>query len=263
MAGAFNGEVRLRIGIVIGLAAVLAAVAGLPTAGQPNKAPARARNSIGMEFVRIGPGSFQMGSERGDDDERPVHQVTLSKAFELQTTEVTQAQWEAVMGTNPSGFKGPDRPVEQVSWNDVQAFLAKLNAKENTNRYRLPTEAEWEYACRAGGLEPDAAPDLNAVAWSAANSANATQPVGRKKPNAWGLYDMRGNVWEWVQDWIGPYAPGAETDPQGARGGSKYRGMRGGSWRLDVLTRFRCAYRGGAEPNHRSNSIGFRCARGL
>ncbi len=216
-----------------------------------------------MEFVRIEPGTFQMGSASGDDDEKPVHKVTLSKGFDLQTTEVTQAQWEAVMGKNPSSFKGPDRPVEQVSWNDVQAFLAKLNAKENTTRYRLPTEAEWEYACRAGGLEPDAAPDLDAVAWREANSSKRTQPVGRKKPNPWGLYDMRGNVWEWVQDWIGPYAPGAQTDPQGPPSGGQYRGMRGGSWKLDFATRFRAAFRGGAEPGHRSDSIGFRCVRGL
>lgn len=216
-----------------------------------------------MEFVRIEAASFQMGSETGDEDEKPVHQVILSKGFELQTTEVTQAQWEAVMGSNPSGFKGADRPVEQVSWNEVQTFLTRLNAKENTTRYRLPTEAEWECACKAGGEEPDAAIDLNAAAWNAANSANATQPVGRKAPNAWGLYDMRGNVWEWVQDWIGPYPPGAQTDPQGAPAGARYRGMRGGSWRLDVAARFRCAYRGGAAPNHGSNGIGFRCARGL
>lgn len=257
----------MRRGIVIGLAMVLAALAELSSVGQPGKTAAKAvansRNSVGMEFVRIEPGTFQMGSEAGDADEKPVHQVTLSKGFELQTTEVTQAQWEAVMGSNPSTFKGANLPVEQVSWEDAQAFLKRLNAREKTARYRLPTEAEWEYACRAGGREPDKAPDLDAVAWSARNSGKRTRPVGSRAPNAWGLYDMRGNVWEWVQDWIGPYAPGAQIDPQGARAGAKYRGMRGGSWRLDVLTRFRCAYRGGAEPNHRSSAIGFRCARSL
>ena len=106
--------------------------------------------------------------------------------------------------------------MEQVSWDDVQVFLKKLNAKENSTRYRLPSEAEWEYACRAGGREPDVAPNLDEVAWRAGNSSGTTHPVGQKKPNAWGLYDMSGNVWEWVQDWIGPYSPASQTDPQGA-----------------------------------------------
>jgi formylglycine-generating enzyme required for sulfatase activity len=106
-----------------------------------------------MKFVTIGPGTFRMGSDSGEADEKPVHEVTLSQGFYLQTTEVTQAQWQAVMGNNPSFFKGPDRPVENVSWDDVQEFLGKLNAREKDTRYRLPTEAEWEYACRAAGRQ--------------------------------------------------------------------------------------------------------------
>lgn len=256
----------MRTRNIIVVAAALAALGSTPCMGQRNetaRTPRKAsRNSIGMEFVRIEPGSFNMGSDAGDTDEKPVHQVTLTKGFELQTTEVTQAQWQAVMGNNPSAFKGQNLPVEQVSWTEVQVFLKKLNAKENSTRYRLPTEAEWEYACRAGGREPDVAPNLDAVAWRAGNSSGTTHPVGLKKPNAWGLYDMRGNVWEWVQDWIGTYPAAAQVDPQGA-GSATYRGMRGGSWRLDILTRFRCAYRGGSKPDHRGNSIGFRCARSL
>lgn len=257
----------MRTREIIVVAAAFAALAGLPAVGQRSEKAAEkreaSRNSIGMEFVRIQPGSFKMGSAAGDDDEKPVHQVTLTKGFELQTTEVTQAQWQAVMGKNPSTFKGSDLPVEQVSWDDVQVFLKKLNAKESSTRYRLPTEAEWEYACRTGGREPDVAPNLDEVAWRAGNSSGTTHPVGQKKPNAWGLYDMRGNVWEWVQDWIGPYSPASQTDPQGAGGGATYRGMRGGSWMLDFVTRFRCAFRGGAKPDHRGDSIGFRCARSL
>jgi len=132
---------------------------------KPESPPREFTNSVGMKFVWIEPGSFQMGSQHGDADERPVHEVTLTKGFYLQATEVTQDQWVAVMGSNPSYFKGPDRPVEQVNWNDVQEFLQRLNEKEKDSRYRLPTEAEWEYACRAGSQEPDVAANLDEVAW--------------------------------------------------------------------------------------------------
>jgi formylglycine-generating enzyme required for sulfatase activity len=223
-------------------------------------APRESTNSVGMKFVRIDPGSFKMGSDSGDPDETPVHAVTLSKGFYLQTTEVTQAQWEAVMGSNPSKFKGPDLPVENVLWDEVLTFLGKLNAKEKDARYRLPTEAEWEYACRAGGQEPDVAPNLGAVAWTDVNSAGKTHPVAQKKPNAWGLYDMRGNVWEIVQDWYGPYSAERSVDPQGPRTGG-YRVIRGGSWDLVKPNGFRCADRAGARPDYRYLSSGFRCVR--
>ncbi len=170
----------------------------------------------GSKFAQICPSTFMMGSPKSesgrDSNEGPQHQVTISKAFELQTTEVTQSQWQAVMGSTPSDFKGPDLPVEQVSWDDAQAFISKLNALGDGYRYRLPTEAEWEYAARAGTTGPYAG-DLDAMAWYSQNSGNKTHPVGTKAPNAWGLYDMHGNVWEWTQDWDGAYSSSAVTDP--------------------------------------------------
>jgi formylglycine-generating enzyme required for sulfatase activity len=179
----------------------------------------------------------------------------VSKGFYLQATEVTQRQWEAVMGTNPSHFKGPDRPVESVSWEDAQEFLKKLNAKEKDSRYRLPTEAEWECACRAGGQEDEPAANLNEL---------VPQPVGQKQPNAWGLFDMRGNVWEWVEDWYdsGTYARGQRLDPVGP-GSGVYRVLRGGSWDRDGCSgSFRCPGRYDYWPTYRlSDSRGFRCAR--
>ena len=224
----------------------------------PQAQPREFANSVGMRFVRIDPGSFKMGAE---GIYGPVHDVTLSKGFYLQTTEVTEAQWQAVMGTNPSEFKGPDRPVEQVSWEDVQAFLRRLNAREKDTRYRLPAEAEWEYACRAGGQEPDEAPNLGDVAWWGPNSQGATHPVGQKKPNAWGLFDMRGNVWEWVQDWYArPYPADAQVDPQGPPSGEN-RVVRAGSWFQNDAAALRCACRRSYAPDYGSNDAGFRCAR--
>ena len=173
---------------------------------QQPAAPKTVRNSIGMEFVLIPAGTFQMGSNDGDSDEKPVHTVRLSRPFYLGKYEVTQAQWEAVMGNNPSQFKGDsNRPVEQVSWDDVQEFIRRLNTKESGARYRLPTEAEWEYAARAGSTTAysfgDGVGQLGQYAWYDGNAGNTTHPVGQLQPNAWGLYDMHGNVWEWVQDW--------------------------------------------------------------
>jgi formylglycine-generating enzyme required for sulfatase activity len=219
-----------------------------------------------MKFVWIEPGSFRMGSDDKDvedADQKPAHMVTLSKGFYLQTTEVTQRQWLAVMGTNPSFFEGLDRPMEMVSWGDAKEFLKKLNAKEKESRYRLPTEAEWECACRAGGQEPDEAANLDEVAWWGMNSSNETHPVGQKQPNAWGLFDMRGNVLEWVEDWYdsGTYARGQRLDPAGPGSGSS-RVVRGGSWDFFNSDYFRCAYRYYREPGYRSiYGFGFRCAR--
>lgn len=196
--------------------------------------PSTYKNSIGIEFVLIPAGTFEMGSLDGDSDERPLHTVTLSKPFYLGKYEVTQAQWQAVMGDNPSLFQGdPNRPVEQVWFNDVQDFISKLNAKEGGARYRLPTEAEWEYAARAGTTTAysfgDDASQLGQYAWYKDNSNGQTHAVGQKKPNPWGLFDMHGNVWEWVQDWYKRYSPEAVTDPQGAEAGT-HRGRRGGAW---------------------------------
>jgi len=234
-------------------------------------------NSIGMKFVRIAPGTFLMGSDSGDEkNTKPVHEVTLTEGFYMQVTEVTQKQWQAFMGDNPSAFKGPDLPVEQVSWEDAQEFLKKLNATEKGANYRLPSEAEWEYAARAG--QTGELPDLEAVAWSTTNSGKQTHPVGQKEANEWGLYDMLGNVWEWCADWYDYdyYKKSPSVDPSGPSSG-KNRVERGGSWEVYVAMVERdlgggvsftfnksvihVAVRGGARPTHRSKMTGFRCVR--
>ena len=151
-------------------------------------------------------GSLDSEEDRWDN-EGPVYGVTISEGFWLGKYEVTQEEWEAVMGSNLSNYKGDDRPVENVSWEDVQKFITKLNEAEGSAVYRLPTEAEWEYACRAGSTTPwsfgDDGGKLGEYSWYSNNNSSSTRAVGRKKPNAWGLYDMHGNVWEWVQDWYG------------------------------------------------------------
>jgi formylglycine-generating enzyme required for sulfatase activity len=227
-------------------------------------------NSLGMKFVLIPAGTFQMGSPESEpdrfDNERQ-HQVTISRPFYLQTTPVTQGQWIKVMGNNPSYFRecGEDCPVEQVSWDDAQDFLIKLNQMEKTDNYRLPTEAEWEYACRAGSTNKwcfgDDEVKLGEYAWYDKNSADETHPVGQKKPNAWGLYDMHGNVYEWCQDWYGEYPAGPVTDPRGPSS-REGRVLRGGSWYyLARLTR--SAGRAHSYPGFRLNHIGFRVAWAL
>jgi len=239
----------------------------------------------GMVFVTIPAGTFQMGSpgsESGrDSDEGPQHQVTLS-SYAMMTTEVTQAQWQAMMGSNPSYFKGDDRPVEQVSWNVVQDFITKLNQRDPGKGYRLPTEAEWEFACRAGSTGRwcfgDDEAQLDDYAWTYTNSGDRpltedwdvnqlspnncrTHPVGQKRANAWGMYDLHGNVWEWCQDWYGNYSRGAVTDPTGAASGS-LRVRRGGCWEY-TAGYCRSAFRGYVGPSNRNNNLGFRVARTL
>jgi formylglycine-generating enzyme required for sulfatase activity len=190
-----------------------------------------AEQPLNMEFVKIAPGEFMMGCSVGDidcnDDERPVHRVQITKPFEIGKYEVTQSQWQAVMGSNPSTIKGDDRPVETISRTEAQDFLTKLNARNDGYRYRLPTEAEWEYAARAGSTAPYAG-RLDDVAWYAGNSNDETHPVGKKKPNAWGLYDMEGNVREWVEDWYASdyYSRSPVVDPTGPAAGE--RGFPGG-----------------------------------
>ncbi|MDA3790869.1 MAG: formylglycine-generating enzyme family protein [Desulfobacula sp.] len=223
------------------------------------------KNSIGMEFKLINPGSFMMGSPRNEanrDDDEVQHKVTLTKSFYMQTTEVTQAQWYSVMGSNPSRFSncGGDCPVEEVSWDDVQQFIINLNEKENTQKYRLPTEAEWEYASRAGastaycyGDSPD---QLVYYGWFGKNSGGKTHPVAQKKVNKWGLYDMHGNVYEWCLDWNGNYPPGAEIDPKGPSSEGT-RVSRGGSWSSNARS-CRSADRYGLTPDYRNYRLGFR-----
>lgn len=195
----------------------------------------------------------------GSSDEN-LHTVTLTKPFEMMTTPVTQALWKIVMGNNPSGFQGADRPVENVSWDDAQIFISKLNAMLGVTCFRLPTEAEWEYACRAGTTSATYG-NLDDVAWYENNSGKETHPVGQKQPNAWGLYDMLGNVWEWCQDWYGGYPDGDVIDPVGPSSGS-YRVSRGGSWFTDAR-RVRAAYRNYVAPGDRVDYLGFRLARSL
>jgi formylglycine-generating enzyme required for sulfatase activity len=221
-------------------------------------------NSIGMELVQIPAGIFLMGSPDSDmeanDNEKPAHRVTISQSFYLGKYPVTQAQWEAVMGINPSRFRGhPNRPVEYVSWHDVHAFLRKLNEQEGGGDYRLPTEAQWEYACRAGVETPRYYSDVDAIAWYGANSNRETHEVGQKRPNAWGLYDMLGNVWEWCQDAGLTYIMDAAVDPMGPIGAGAASVLRGGSWG-GPAQRVRAAYREAYPLGALSGDLGFRCA---
>jgi len=250
------------LGILVGLVAVTGLVAYGQEQARQEAAQQEQKQSgpVGMKFVLIPAGSFQMGQDSGDSDENPVHRVTISRAFQMQTTDVTQGQWKAVMGNNPSEFQhGDDYPVEQVSWNDVQEFLKKLNALDPGKNYRLPTEAEWEYACRAG-TSGERYGDLDAIAWYSGNSSSKTHPVGKKQPNAWGLYDMLGNVWEWCADWFDDnyYANSPATDPRGPLSG-QYRVLRGGSW-VGNDSYVRSADRNWDSPAVRY-SDGFRCSR--
>ncbi|MEZ5336463.1 MAG: formylglycine-generating enzyme family protein [Methanolobus sp.] len=253
-------------------------------------------NSMGIQFIRIPAGEFMMGPNRHDSD-IPPHKVKISKQFYLGKYPVTQKEWLSLMDSNPSRFIGDNNPVENVTWHEVQEFISKLNTKEGTEKYRLPSESEWEYACRAGtttqfsfGGDPS---KLGEYAWyngyntyeeSTANLEEvyekcSTHPVGMKKPNPWGLYDMHGNVWEWLQDtWHANYINSPrdgsawekkmEDEPEQKNetpsddqevDRSFFRAIRGGGW-----SRFsRCwssSNRGLSSPTHRSNGIGFRLA---
>ena len=238
------------------------APAGTPRVESAAPQAGESRVFDGIEFVWIPAGEFRMGStgSEADDDEQPLTRVRISRGFYLGKYEVTQGQWEAVMGSNPSAFDecGPTCPVEQVSWDDVQEFIRKLNAVVGEQRYRLPTEAEWEYAARAG-TSGDRYGNLDLIAWYVGNSGFRTHPVGQKAPNAWGLHDMLGNVYEWVGDWYGDYPGGSVTDPQGPTSGSG-RVVRGGSWIYDARY-CRASFRSTVSPGDRFNFLGFRLLR--
>ncbi|MCR5037404.1 MAG: formylglycine-generating enzyme family protein [Bacteroidales bacterium] len=216
---------------------------------------------VTFEMVAVKGGTFTMGSNDyyADYDEKPAHSVTLSDYY-IGKFEVTQELWQAVMGNNPSRFKGNNRPVEKVSWDDVQEFITKLNQKTGAS-FRLPTEAEWEYAARGGnksnGYIYSGSNNINNVAWySNTTGQEGTRPVGTKSPNELGIYDMTGSIWEWCQDWHGNYISGSQTNPTGPSNGS-VRVLRGGSWDngagdCRVLNR---TYSG---PGYRQSTFGFR-----
>lgn len=220
-------------------------------------------NGIKYNMVWVDGGTFRMGatSEQGSEisDEKPVHSVTLS-GYYIGKTEVTQALWQAVMGSNPSYFEGDDLPVEQVSWDDCQEFIRKLNSLTGQN-FRLPTEAEWEFACRGGnnsrGYKYSGSNYIDNVAWYDGNSGDKTHPVATKSPNELGIYDMSGNVWEWCADWYGDYSSGRQTNPKGPYGGSS-RVSRGGGWFYSARD-CRSSYRFNS-PTFRFNLLGLRLA---
>ena len=241
------------------------------------QAPKEITNSIGMKLVLVPKGTFMMGSpeseEGRDKNDETQHEVTISKDYYLGVYEVTQAQYEKVMGKNPSHFQGAivgnenaDLPVENVSWDDAVEFYKKLSELPDEKKagrvYRLPTEAEWEYGCRAGSKTAYTFDDeeglLPEYGWFRRNSSQRTHTVGLLEPNAWGLYDMHGNVVEWCSDWYGEYPKGAVSDPTGPRKGGN-RVARGGSWYFDAAV-CRSSIRYLGSPSDRFSRYGFRVA---
>ena len=273
--GSFVESVKVnpwqQLGLPVGLVLIVALlISQISLQSESGKAPPVVQNeitnSIGMTLVEIEPGRFTMGGEdSGVSSEVPVRQVKVAP-FYMGKYEVTQAQWLAVMGKNPSEYKDPRRPVDQVTWIEVQEFIQRLNQMEKTDKYRLPSEAEWEYAARAGQDGPygfDGGEDsLAKYAWYGHEGNVGTRPVGQRRANAWGLYDMHGNVWEWVEDcWHDDYTD-APTDskPWLAKGDCATRVLKGGGWNSDafyVRSRVRGSY--GYDLNDVGN--GFRLAK--
>ena len=265
--------VRLSLPVLAGFLAPLLLHAGSEGPFKDSPAPLRDKYTIEdlkLDLLWVQPGTFVMGSAPEEPErnqaEGPQTTVTLTKGFWLGKTEVTQAQYQAFTGKNPSTLTsaGPDAPVERVSWIDAMEFCRKLNERERAAHrlpagyiFSLPTEAQWEYAGRAGTTaaysgEPDK------MMWHVLNSGGTTHPVAQKKPNAWGFFDMPGNVLEWCYDWYGPYPGGAVTDPTGPRHGY-YRMARGGSWKMDMRVG-RSASRSGGSAGRLDFTIGFRLA---
>ncbi len=291
---------RSRVGLLLALTLFLTARPLLgqePEKPKPSVPPAPAQTlekaislEIGpgqrVEMVLIEAGTFTMGATESDArrsfadyqaywknlrnstepqlewflNQTPQHRVTITKPFYMGRYEVTQAQWESVMGENPSYYTGDSLPVEQVSWKKCVDFCRRLNAQSNDGwEYRLPTEAEWEYACRAGSTGDFASGDLDEIGWYTENAKNRIQPVGQKKSNAWGLYDMHGNVSEWCSDWFGEYSSHDETDPTGPASGST-RVFRGGTYD-GHSAQCRSAGRTSEVPGYRVGNLGFRLVR--
>ena len=221
------------------------------------------KDGITIDMVKVEAGIFMMGAtsemQNPEDDEKPVHKVTLTHDYYMGKYEVTQALWKTVMGSNPSKFKGDNLPVENVSWNDSQEFISKLNSMTG-RKFRLPTEAEWEYAARGGkksrGYQYSGSSNISDVAWGPNNSDKKTHSVGKKQSNELGLYDMTGNVSEWCQDWYGSYVRSSQINPIGAVSGS-YRVNRGGSW-FDFAGDNHSSYRYNSMPGYRYYYLGLR-----
>jgi len=222
---------------------------------------------IRMRMILVPAGEFDMGSPRDEADrngDETLHRVRITKPFHIGTCPVTQEQWQAVLGGNPSFFKGARRPVEQVSWDDCQSFVAKANAGVGRSLVALPTEAQWEYACRAGSSARfsfgDSEAELGRYAWYSATAGGKTHAAGEKRPNAWGLHDTHGSVWEWCADWYGAsyYAASPPEDPEGPRAGQA-RVLRGGGWYF-YADEVRSACRHKLDATSRGSNLGFRVA---
>jgi len=240
---------------------------------RPQQEPQTYTNSIGMEFVLVPAGSFArtfMVKNDAGEEQNKQNTFIVSKAFYLSKYQVTQEQWTKVMGNNPSSFKGKTNPVDTVSWDDAQEFIKRLNAKEKQQRYRLPTEAEWELAVRGGTDTPfffltdrqdweKATNDLDAYAWFGHNSGGTTHPVGQKKPNPYGLHDMYGNVWEWMQDWYTEMPTTQEIRDYLGTAEDSLHVLRGGCWVCKVGM-FRSGNRSSGPADKRNGHIGFRLA---
>lgn len=228
--------------------------------------PGLAENNTPLTVVYIPAGTFMMGSPDSEpsheENENPVHEVTISKDFFIGKYEVTQAQWLALMDENPSTEQNPNFPVNKVNWEDCQEYIKRLNAYHQTSGFRLPTEAEFEYACRAGTTtssffgENPSEEEMEKYVWFRNNSEGELHAVGQLQPNPWGLYDMMGNIWEWCQDWYGPYPSETQIDPKGPESGTE-KVFRGPSW-LGRPEWVRCADRGKFTPDNQRNTGGFR-----
>jgi formylglycine-generating enzyme len=262
-------SLRIVTGVVAASLAVALFAARLVAPGPANF---YIEPATGMVLAAVRPGSFMMGSpasEPGRNGDEVLHRVMVSRLFYIGQHEVMQAEWTKVMGSNPSYFNACERcPVEQVDFYQVNDFLSRLNAGTSAMQFRLPTEAEWEFACRADASTPfntgttlttaQANIDSRYSAIDVDNGAayDKTLPVGKFEPNAWGLYDMHGNVWEWTNDWYGPYDPRQDTDPRGPGIGVK-RVVRGGGWHFDANSA-RCSIRYTYLPRDKSSGLGFR-----
>jgi len=256
---------RFEIKVALSISLILVCAAGARSIAHEPRIEYVDLRSSRLSLVRVPAGIFKMGTNQvittsqgwDNEVERPTHEVRITKDFWMGRFPVTQGQWQEVMGNNPSYCRdaGPDAPVGQVSWNDSQAFIAKLNSQQTRWTVRLPTEAEWEYACR-GNTTEETYGRLDEIAWYGGNNTHSTHPVGQKLPNSFGLYDMLGNVWQWCQDWFGSYTGASLIDPQGPATGEK-RVMRGGCWYCDAI-HCRAARRNRDPQDHLSRSIGFR-----